>query len=112
MRPKNAFGQPRLPRIVFAVIASATTFQLSGCWMVRAHHLANSIESDEPLSECIRNTGAEPIELASCIRHSKDKRAANACAPPAQEMAIKACLRECPVHIFRATVCRQPSRQS
>jgi hypothetical protein len=112
MWPKSAFGKPRLPRTVFGAIACAAAFQLSGCWMVRAHHLANSIESDEPLSECIRNIGVEPIELASCIRHSKNKRAANACAPPTQQTAIKACLRDCPVHIFRATVCREPSRRS
>ena len=76
--------------------------------MLRAHHLANAIESDMPLNNCIRNTGVEPIELATCIRHSKNKRAANACEPPEQERAVKACIRDCPVHIFFQTVCRQP----
>jgi len=77
--------------------------------MIRAHHLANSIESDAPLNNCIRNTGVEPIELASCIRHSPNKRAANVCEPPAQEAAVQACIRDCPTHIFRATVCAQPA---
>jgi hypothetical protein len=93
-----------LPRLAIALMGLA----LSGCWSFRAHHLANSIQSDEPLSNCIRDTGIEPIELASCIRHSPDKRASHACAPPAQERAIRACIRDCPVHIFRRTVCRQP----
>jgi len=77
--------------------------------MIRAHHLANSIESDAPLNNCIRNTGVEPIELASCIRHSPNKLAANVCEPPAQKAAVQACIRDCPTHIFRATVCAQPA---
>jgi hypothetical protein len=95
-----------LIRLALALLAIVT---LPGCWMIRAHHLANSIESDIPLNDCIRNTGVEPIELASCIRHSKNKRAANACEPPPQEAAVKACIRDCPTHIFRATVCVQPT---
>jgi len=75
---------------------------------MRANHLANSIESDVPLNNCVRKTGVEPIELAACIRHSPNKRAAGACAPPVQEAAIKACIHNCPTHIFRATVCHQP----
>jgi hypothetical protein len=99
-------GIARLALGTFTLLLIVT---LPGCWMIRAHHLANSIESDIPLNECIRSTGVEPIELASCIRHSKNKRAANACEPPPQEAAVKACLRECPTHIFRATVCVQPT---
>jgi len=81
---------------------------LSGCWTFRAHHLANTIESDQPLNTCIKGAGVEPIELASCIRHSPNKRAAAACEPPAQELAVRECIRACPAHIFTATVCRPP----
>jgi hypothetical protein len=95
-----------LMRLTLALLVTVT---FPGCWMIRAHHLANSIESDVPLNHCIRATGVEPIELATCIRHSKNKRAANACEPPEQEAAVKACIRECPTHIFRATVCSQPT---
>jgi hypothetical protein len=106
MRWTSGYLKLQAPRLAFALIALA----LPGCWMLRAHHLANAIESDEPLSNCIRDTGVEPIELASCIRHSKSKRASHACAPPKQEKAVRACIRDCPVHIFWATVCREPSQ--
>jgi hypothetical protein len=104
-RPARLNSSSPLRRLALALIL---TFTVPGCWMIRAHHLANSIESDVALNDCIRNAGVEPIELATCIRHSKNKHAANACAPPAQETTIKACIRNCPTHIFRATVCRQP----
>ena len=97
----------KLPaRIAFTL---AAVLSLPGCWMIRAHHLANSIQSDIPLNSCIRNTGVEPIELASCIRHSPNKHAANACEPPVQEAEVKACIKNCRTHIFRKTVCRQPN---
>ncbi|HEX4211688.1 MAG TPA: hypothetical protein VHY56_14910 [Candidatus Binataceae bacterium] len=108
----NPVTGPRWPRPGFALIAifaSLASLALPGCWMIRAHHLANSIESDIPLNQCIRSTGVEPIELASCIRHSKNKRAANTCEPPPQEAEVKACIRDCPTHIFWVTVCRQPT---
>jgi hypothetical protein len=91
-------------RLAMAISAAVT---LSGCWMIRAHHLANSIESNLPLNACIKEAGVEPIELATCIRHSPNKRASHACAPPVQERAVRACIRDCPTHIFWATVCRQ-----
>ena len=105
----DPYATPRhlIVAVRLALILSAS-LTLPGCWMIRAHHLANSIESDIPLNDCIRNAGVEPIELASCIRHSPNKQAANACEPPPQEAAVKACIRDCPVHIFRATVCVQP----
>ena len=114
VRLPTRFAISRLARLASAPLIGLTltllaTLTLPGCWMIRAHHLANSIESDIPLNDCIRNTGVEPIELASCIRHSKNKHAANACEPPPEEAAVKACIRDCPTHIFRATVCRQPA---
>ena len=90
------------------LVLIATAISISGCWTLRAHHLANTIESDEPLSMCIKDAGVEPIELASCIRHSASKRAAKACEPPERAANVNACLRDCKVHIFRRTVCRQP----
>jgi hypothetical protein len=107
--PVSCLARTASSRLIALTLALLATLTLPGCWLIRAHHLANSIESDVPLNRCIRNIGVEPIELATCIRHSKNKIAANACEPPEQEAAVKACIRDCPTHIFRATVCVQPT---
>jgi hypothetical protein len=99
---------PRKLHALRLAIAISGILALSGCWMLRSHHLANSIESDQALNACIKDAGVEPIELAACIRHSPNKHAANTCEPPLKEAAVKACIKDCPTHIFRATVCSQP----